>query len=197
MVKSGEREIAKVRFYAAKRPIKTWDVNVGNIVISKLVKTKTNSKYLIGYLDETIRALILKMPKMTGYVMTFKVEEGNNKLMPFRIDNGKLLEKYKAIWTRIEDFKNIKLNALPVYDDRYIKTKIRTFGNKVYTNFCGLTVPEDDIQCGSFTIFSIDSLLVYNKKYYLQVYLGNCAYEIVKKQITDYLDENLFEDQIL
>ena len=197
MVKSGEREIAKVRFYAAKRPIKTWDVNVGNIVISKLVKTKTNSKYLIGYLDETIRALILKMPKMTGYVMTFKVEEGNNKLMPFRIDNGKLLEKYKAIWTRIEDFKNIKLNALPVYDDRYIKTKIRTFGNKVYANFCGLTVPEDDIQCGSFTIFSIDSLLVYNKKYYLQVYLGNCAYEIVNKQITDYLDENLFEDQIL
>ena len=197
MVKSGEREIAKVRFYAAKRPIKTWDVNVGNIVISKLVKTKTNSKYLIGYLDETIRALILKMPKMTGYVMTFKVEEGNNKLTPFRIDNGKLLEKYKAIWTRIEDFKNIKLNALPVYDDRYIKTKIRTFGNKVYTNFCGLTVPEDDIQCGSFTIFSIDSLLVYNKKYYLQVYLGNCAYEIVNKQITDYLDENLFEDQIL
>ena len=134
---------------------------------------------------------------MTGYVMTFKVEEGNNKLTPFRIDNGKLLEKYKAIWTRIEDFKNIKLNALPVYDDRYIKTKIRTFGNKVYTNFCGLTVPEDDIQCGSFTIFSIDSLLVYNKKYYLQVYLGNCAYEIVNKQITDYLDENLFEDQIL
>ena len=104
MVKFGEREIAKVRFYAAKRPIKTWDVNVGNIVISKRIKTKTNSKYLVGYLDETIRALILKMPKMNGYVMTFKVEEGNNKLMPFHIDNGKLLEKYKAIWTRIEYF---------------------------------------------------------------------------------------------
>ena len=197
MVKFGEREIAKVRFYAAKRPIKTWDVNVGNIVISKRIKTKTNSKYLVGYLDETIRALILKMPKMNGYVMTFKVEEGNNKLMPFHIDKGKLLEKYKAVWTRIEDFKNIKLNALPVYGDRYIKTKIKTFGNKVYINFRGLTVPEDDIQCGSFTIFSIDSLLVYNKKYYLQVYLGNCAYEIVNKQIKDYLDENLFEDQIL
>ena len=35
-----------------------------------------------------------------------------------------LLEKYKAIWDKIEDFKKIKLNALPVYDDRYIKTKI-------------------------------------------------------------------------
>ena len=64
--------------------------------------------------------------------------------MSFRIDNEKLLEKYKAIWTKIEDLKNIKLIALPVYDDRYIKTKIRTFGDKVYTNFHGLNVPEND-----------------------------------------------------
>ena len=28
------------------------NVNLDNIIISKLVKTKTNSKYLIGYLDE-------------------------------------------------------------------------------------------------------------------------------------------------
>ena len=74
MVKSGEREIAKENFYAAKRPIKIWDVNVDNIVISKFVKTKTNSKYLIGYLNKTIGPLVLKMPKMSGYVKTFKVK---------------------------------------------------------------------------------------------------------------------------
>ena len=34
--------------------------------------------------------------------------------MYFCISNKKLLEKYKAIWTKIEDLKNIKLNALPV-----------------------------------------------------------------------------------
>ena len=38
--------------------------------------------------------------------------------MFFRIDDGKLLEKYKAIRSKIEDLKNIKLNALPVYDDK-------------------------------------------------------------------------------
>ena len=42
--------------------------------------------------------------------------------MPFHIDNGKLLENYKTIWTQIEDLQNIELNALPVYDSRYIKT---------------------------------------------------------------------------
>ena len=67
--------------------------------------------------------------------------------MSFRIDDEKLLEKYKAIWTKIEELKNIKLNALPVFDDRYIKTKIRTLGDKVYTTFRGLNVSEDDKEC--------------------------------------------------
>ena len=64
----------------------------------------------------------------------------------------------------------------------------------VYTNFRSLNVPEDDIECESFTVISVDSLLVYNKKYYLQVCLENCAYKTVKKQMTDYLDGNIFED---
>ena len=76
-------------------------INVDNIVISKFVKTKTNSKSL--YKD--IRPLVFIMPKMSGYVKTFKVEDKNNKLMSFRWDE-KLLEKYKAIWTKIEDLKN-------------------------------------------------------------------------------------------
>ena len=66
---------------------------------------------------------------MSGYVKTFKVKEGdknNNKLISFCINDEKLLKKYKAVWTKIEDLKNIELNALPVYDDRYIETKIRT-----------------------------------------------------------------------
>ena len=52
MVKSGKAEIAKEKFYASKKPVKIWDVNADNIVISKLVKTKANYKYLIGYLDK-------------------------------------------------------------------------------------------------------------------------------------------------
>ena len=94
----------------------------------------------------------------------------------------------------IEDLSNIRFNALSVYDDRYIKTKIRTYVNKGYTNFCGLIVPEDDIECESFTVISINSLLVYENKYHLQVYLENCANKIVNKQMIDHRDGNIFED---
>ena len=83
--------------------------------------------------------------------------------------------------------KNTELNPLPVSDDRYIKRKIRTYGDKVYTNFRGLNVSEDDTDFESFTFIFIDSLLVYENKYYLQVYylLHNCAYEILDKQMID------------
>ena len=50
-------------------------------------------------------------------------------------------------------------------------------------------MPEDDIECKCFTVISIDSLLVYDKKYYLQVYLDNCVYKTASKQMTDYLYE--------
>ena len=156
---------------------------------------------MIRCLDKAVRPLVLIMSKVSGYVKTFKIKDRdkdkNNKLMYFRIYDEKLLEKYKAIWTKIEDLKNIELNALPVYDDRYIKIRVRTYGDKVCTNFCGLNMPEDDIECESFTVISIDSLLLYEIIYYLQIYLDNCAYKVVNKQMADYLHENLFEDYIL
>ena len=33
-----------------------------------------------------------------------------------------------------------------------IKSKIRTYGDKVYTNFRGLDVPEDGVECKSFLL---------------------------------------------
>ena len=50
------------------------------------------------------------------------------------------------------------------YNNRDTKAKMRTYEDIVYTNFCGLHVPEDDRECES-----IDSLLAYQNKYYLQV----------------------------
>ena len=45
-----------------------------------------------------------------------------------------------------------------------MKPKIRTYGYEVYTNFLALNVQEDDIECESFTVTSLDSLLVFEKK---------------------------------
>ena len=44
-----------------------------------------------------------------------------------------------------------------------------------------------------FTVISIGSSLAYKNKYCLKLYLDNCAYKIVDKQMIDYLGDNLFE----
>ena len=70
-----------------------------------------------------------------------------------------------------------------MHDDRYIESKIIACGDKVYTNFSGINVPEDDIKCECFTVISIDYLLVYENKYYLQ---DNKTIMPIKLQQTNY-----------
>ena len=61
---------------------------------------------MIGIKFETARRpLVLIIPKVSGNVKTFKVEDKISKLISFRIDNEILFEEYKAIWTKIEDLK--------------------------------------------------------------------------------------------
>ena len=38
------------------------------------------------------------------------------------------------------------MNLWPVSDNRYIKTKRITYGDKIYTNFRGLNMPEDGVE---------------------------------------------------
>ena len=57
----------------------------------------------------------------------------------------------------------------------------------------GLYVAKGGVECKSFTVISIDSLFVYENKWYLQAYLNNYAYKTVNTEIIDYFDDNLFE----
>ena len=80
MLRFGETKVSKEIFYGAKKPINIWDVNVDNIVVSKLIKTNNNSKYLIGHLDEVIKQLVLILPKMSGYIKTSKINMKINRI---------------------------------------------------------------------------------------------------------------------
>ena len=83
------------------------------------------------------------------------------------------------------------MNALPVYGNRY-KKKIRTCGDRIYTNLSGLNLPENGVECESFTVISIDFLLIYGKKYCLQVYLDSPAFNTVHTEMLDHLEDNIF-----
>ena len=72
MLRFYKTKVTKEKFYCAKKPVNIWDVNADNIVVSKLIKRKSSSKHLIGYLDEVIKPLVLILPKIgRRYVKTF------------------------------------------------------------------------------------------------------------------------------
>ena len=64
----------KKNFILQKKTIKIWDVNIDNIVISTLIKTKTSSTYLIGYLDKVIRSVVLVMLKKVDMLGHLKLK---------------------------------------------------------------------------------------------------------------------------
>ena len=105
MLRFNETKVANRKFHGSKKSIEIGDVGVGDvIVISKLVETKNNSKYLIRYLDQFIKLLVFILPKMSGDFNTFKVKGGDkkNKFPSLCINDEKLLEKYKTIWIYIK-----------------------------------------------------------------------------------------------
>ena len=65
---------SREKCFMLKKTIKIWDVDVDNIVISKLIETKTNSKYLIGYLDKVLRPSALILPNVSRHIKAFKIQ---------------------------------------------------------------------------------------------------------------------------
>ena len=53
-------------------------------------------------------------------------------------------------------------------------------------------MPKDDVESESFLIISMNCLLVYENKHYLQVYLDNCTYKTLNIEMLGYLDDNPF-----
>ena len=68
----------------------------------------------------------------------------NNKTMSFKVSNKKLLKKYIKVWKKICSLMNKKCDNEPIYgdSDKYIKTKIKSYGDKVNTNFPGKKIPK-------------------------------------------------------
>ena len=126
---------------------------------------------------------------MIGYVKCFD----SNKTMPFKVADKKLLKKYNKIWKRVSNFMNIKFDSEPVYsdNDKYIKTKIKLYADKVNTNFQRKKIPKENASYKCLSLIMLDSVIRANKKYYLQILLEECKYEIKKNKMENLINDDL------
>ena len=77
---------------------------------------------------------------------------------------------------------SIDLNSKPTYgnDDKYIKTKIKTYEDSITTNFYNKKgskkIPAEKIPCKCLSIIVLDSVLHAYEKYHPQILLEECKY---------------------
>ena len=53
----------------------------------------------------------------------------------FLIKNDKLVEKYNDIWDKVNNTIKKRFDSEPVYNKKYLRTKIRSYESKISTNF--------------------------------------------------------------
>ena len=117
---------------------------------------------------------------MTGYIKYF---ENGGKNMSFVIKDDDVLDKYNEIWDKIKGKLNIKFHSMPVYDEKYIKAKVREFNGVIKTNFLGDEIPKESMHYICIACITIDSVMRMEKKNYSQVYLK--AMQIQTKENKD------------
>ena len=186
-----DKKINESSFHKNKKLFNIHDLDVNKILVSKKESygKKKSLKYFIGYNDDVIRPLCLTLPQMIGYVKHFD----SNKTMSFKVGDNKLLKKYSTIWEKISNLWNIEFDSEPVYDDndKYIKAKIKLYGDKVNTNFQGKKLTKENASYSCLSLIILDSVIRVNKKYYPQTLLEERKYEIKKNKMVKLIDEDL------
>ena len=111
--------------------------------------------------------------------------------MSFFIKDDKVWEKYEQIWDVIKNKLKIKFHSLPVYDKKYLKTKVREYDGMIKTNLLGNNVPKENMHYICIACITIDSVMRMDKKNYPQVYLEECKYNIRKIQMSRFISTEL------
>ena len=98
---------------------------------------------------------------------------------------------------KIEKLMKIDFNTKNTYgdDNKYIKTKIKTYKDSIITNFCNKTgskkIPEVKVPNKCLSIIIFDYIIYANEKYYPQIFLEECKHAKENIKTKNYIDEEL------
>ena len=183
-------EVSKKEFYERKKAVSLKEVDINKIVVSNKIKgNNETSKVFIGYLNDInsiVTPLCIILPQMKDWLKYF---ENGGKNMSFKIEDASVYVKYNSIWNKTKELLGgITFYSEPIYDDSYIKTKVKTFSNIIKTLFDGDEIPKERVEYVCIPCIGIDSVLKVDKKNYPQVYLEQCKYKLKKREMKSFID---------
>ena len=84
-----------------------------------------------------------------------------------------------------------EFDSKPVYTEKYIKTKIKSYNRKINTNFHNNKIPNEGSHCIFLSVILIDSVYKKDKNYYPQVFLEECKYVVKEKKKSKFITGNI------
>ena len=127
-----------------------------------------------------MKPLGIILPQMSGYIKYF---ENGGKNLPFMIKDDSALDKYNEIWNKIKGKLNIKFHSLPVYDEKYIKAKVREFNAVIKAYVLGDEIPKESMRYTCLACVTIDSVMRMKKK------LSTSLFRRIQIQIKEIKDD--------
>ena len=104
-----------------------------------------------------------------------------------KIEDESVYLKYTDIWNKIKKPLNTRFHSQPIYNDKYMKTKVKAFSSMINTLFSGNEIPKERNHYICIGAICIDFVLRIEKKNYPQVYLEQCNYKIKKGEIANFI----------
>ena len=83
------------------------------------------------------------------------------KTMFFKVIDKKLLKKCTKIWEKLSSLMDTVFDSELAYvdNDKYKRTKIKSYGDKVNTSFQGKRVPKEDASYKCLSLIMLDSVI--------------------------------------
>ena len=182
-------EIVVNRKDASKQGIALDVVESSRILVSdKFAHSEDGFKHFIGYLhvDNVFRPLCIILPPMSGYVKYF---DNGRKNMSFLTDDESVYLKYSKILNKIKKLLGVNFRRQPIHDDKYIKTKVKSFGGTINTVFSNNKVPK--AKNDYIFIAAVCVVLKTEGKNHPQVYLEQCKYKEKQKELVDLIGDEV------
>ena len=95
ILKLGDIEIEKHRFYCHKNPIFIKNVDIEKVLVSNKISSAEKS---YKYYDHKVKPLHIMFLKTSAYV---KSCDGKTKSVYFLTEDDELLEKYNTVWYKV------------------------------------------------------------------------------------------------
>ena len=80
-----------------------------------------------------------------------------------------MLEKYNKIWDRVINSIKTGFDSEPVCNEKYLKTKTKSYEGKISTNFHEEGIPKERSHCIFLAAILIDPVFKTSKSDYTQV----------------------------